>query len=559
MTGFDPVELGRGRARSTRTLHRIATATLLLLSPSLAIARTIVVAPLPAPIPTVQAGILAALPGDTILVRAGLYRESITFPISGSAALGYITLRGEPGATLDGTGAGSNGIRISSRNYIRVVGMEIQNFKGSGTRIGISVDGSSSHLVIRNNLVHHIENPTGNAHGIAFYGTSSTPISDILVDGNEIRNCKLGSSESLVLNGNVTDFTVSNNLIHDNDNIGIDFIGFEGTGPAGSDQARNGICVGNTVFNISSLNNPAYGGERSADGIYVDGGRGIVIEKNRVYNCDIGIELASEHQGKSTEDITVRSNFVSGSYQANIMAGGYASNKGNAVNLRIVNNTTWQGTSGEVALQYNCNGVLIGNNIFRARSSQAYLQNWGGNNRSITVRNNLYHGQSASSPGDWSDTNPTFADPRLVNPAALDLHVGVNSPAIDSGADLGADGAGNPVSGVVDIDGEARVTSGSIDLGADEFGPGTTSVGGGERLNAVRAFPNPSRAGFRITTAETISRVSVFDVFGRSVLERRDVGAGQFTVGERLAPGVYFVVLEGEGGSRGSAKLVKLE
>jgi len=35
-------------------------------------------------------------------------------------------------------------------------------------------------------------------------------------------------SESMVLNGNVEHFVVSHNKVHDNDNIGIDFIGFEG-------------------------------------------------------------------------------------------------------------------------------------------------------------------------------------------------------------------------------------------------------------------------------------------------------------------------------------------
>ena len=59
-----------------------------------------------------------------------------------------------------------------------------------------------------------------------------------------------------VLNGNVDGFTVSHNLVHDNDNIGIDFIGFEGNGPATLDQARNGRCFGNRVYNISSAANP---------------------------------------------------------------------------------------------------------------------------------------------------------------------------------------------------------------------------------------------------------------------------------------------------------------
>ena len=121
----------------------------------------------------------------------------------------------------------------------------------------------------------------------------------------------LGSSESLVVNGNVDGFKIINNTVHDNNNIGIDAIGFEkvSSNPA-TDQARNGLIARNLVYNINSYGNPAYGTDRSADGIYVDGGRSIVIERNRVHHNNIGIELASEHQGKSTSRIIVRNNFV---------------------------------------------------------------------------------------------------------------------------------------------------------------------------------------------------------------------------------------------------------
>src|SRR5262249_44311857 len=217
------------------------------------------------------AGLAAAQPGDTVTVRAGVYHEAVSFGRSGSSA-GFITLLGELGATLDGTGLAGQGITIDSRNYIRVQGMTVRNFKGSGTPMGIDVEGSSSFIVLRNNLVYNIESPNGNAHGIAFYGTGPTPMTNITVEGNEIRNCRLGQSESLVLNGDIDGFVVSGNTIHDNDNIGIDFIGFKGTGPTGQDQARNGTCADNVIYNISSATNPTYGGDRSADGIYVDGG-----------------------------------------------------------------------------------------------------------------------------------------------------------------------------------------------------------------------------------------------------------------------------------------------
>jgi len=154
-----------------------------------------------------------------------------------------------------------------------------------------------------------------------------------LIDGNEIYNCKLGWSESLVLNGNVEEFIVSNNIVHDNNNIAYDFIGHEGECPNPElDQARNGLVVGNIAYNIDSRGNQAYGNEASADAFYVDGGKDIIIERNTVYNCNIGIEIASEHGGKSTSGIIVRNNLVRENIALGITFGGYDSQRGSTDN-----------------------------------------------------------------------------------------------------------------------------------------------------------------------------------------------------------------------------------
>ncbi|MDB5104376.1 MAG: hypothetical protein JWP91_2065 [Fibrobacteres bacterium] len=454
---------------------------------------------------TIQAGLNAASAGDTVLAKPGVYGEKAVFGKSGSQAGGYITLKGEAGAILDGTGLNAGElVSIDSKSYVRVTGLEVRNLKGSGTPIGISVGGGGSHIEILGNHVHNIENATGNAHGIAAYGSTATPISQLIVDGNEIDHCKLGQSESMVLNGNVAGFVVSDNVVHDNDNIGIDFIGFEGTGPGGQDQAREGICRGNRVYNISSAANPTYGGERSADGIYVDGGRDIVIERNIVDNCDIAYEIASEHGGKSTSNITIRNNFASRSWQGNIMAGGYASNKGNADNVVITGNTTYFGNGGEVVLQNNCKGVIIRNNVFFAAAGKAYLENAGSNNTAVTADNNLYFGASTSSPGSWSDAHAVFGNPKLQG-APSNLHLAVGSPAINAGAALDT-----AMSGTLDIDGEARVAGAKPDLGADEAG-GTTGLAGVTEGGAAGwrdAIRGHAEAGYEKESRDGLGRAS---------------------------------------------------
>jgi len=452
-----------------RGLQRRRLAGLLgaLLLPGIASAREIIVAPFGGDFASVAAGVSAAQAGDTVTVRAGIYNEAVSFGRSGSAAVGFITLRGEPGAILDGTGRSGQGITINSRNYIRVMSMTVRSFR-AGTPMGINVEGSSSFVELRNNLIHTIESPNGNAHGIAFYGSAATPMTNIVVEGNEIRNCRLGQSEALVLNGNVDGFRVARNIVHDNDNIGIDFIGFEGTGPAGQDQARNGICVDNVVYNNSSATNPTYGGERSAGGIYVDGGRDIVIERNTIDNCDIGVEVASEHGGQATSNITVRNNVISRGYLGNVLMGGYAANRGDARDVVVVHNTTYRGANGEIELQHNCDRIIIKNNILYAKSGQPYISSSGGNNTNVMVESNIYFGASNLSPGPFPDSRGRFVNPLLVGPP-VDLHLLAGSPAIDAGIQLGNDAQGQPVSGVSDNAGNPRVQGNAVDIGAHEF------------------------------------------------------------------------------------------
>lgn len=191
-----------------------------------------------------------------------------------------------------------------------------------------------------NNKIHHIEhnNTNGGAHGIAVYGTnSSNSIKNILIEGNEIYNCKLVWSEALVLNGNVENFVVQKNIVHDNNNIAYDFIGHEGecSNPE-LDQARNGIVVDNIAYNIDSRSNPSYEGEGSADGFYVDGGKNIIFERNTAYNCNIGFEVASEHGGKSTSGIIIRNNFIKDNISLGLAIGGYDAQRGSANNCYIV-------------------------------------------------------------------------------------------------------------------------------------------------------------------------------------------------------------------------------
>ncbi|GIP21629.1 hypothetical protein J22TS3_19040 [Paenibacillus sp. J22TS3] len=409
---------------------------------------------------------------------------------------------GNEAPILDGTGLSVKGIEglieLADVNYVTIKGFEVRNYTTSTKNVmpvGIYVRGSGSFIDLSGNKIHDIKNtatPTGSdllgrdAHGIAVYGTKAPEsIHDITISGNELYNLVLGSSESLVLNGNVDSFAVTGNLIHDNDNIGIDLIGFEGKAPnTAYDQVRNGLVKGNRIYNISTKNNPSYE-DMSAGGIYVDGGKDSIIEQNYSYNNDIGIEVASEHAGKSTSNITVRSNLVKGNRVTGIAMGGYDTKRGSTADCKIVNNTLYKNDTlgdenGQLLLQYDTRNNIIKNNIFVASSTNIlikndYTKNSGnivdynlyfspsGSGKAIwTWKNKSYTGFSAYKTGTGNDAHSLFSDPKFVNAAGDDYHLQSSSPAVDAGD------TDRAIIGDLDLDGKPRVQGTAVNIGAYE-------------------------------------------------------------------------------------------
>ena len=234
-----------------------------------------------APWRTIQHAADTANAGSTVYAHGGIYEELVRIHVSGNANHGFITFRSYPGETavLDAIHSAPQGrqgvVTIENQSYVRIEGFEIRNFRTAEhhlTPLGINVIGSGSHIELLKNNVHHIEQTFpgrdkpgsgGNGFGIAVYGTNAqTPITDLIIDGNEVHHLKTGSSESVVVNGKVTNFRITHNVVHDNNNIGIDVIGFERTAPDPAvDQARDGTVSNNLVYNITSRGNPAYGND----------------------------------------------------------------------------------------------------------------------------------------------------------------------------------------------------------------------------------------------------------------------------------------------------------
>jgi len=147
-------------------------------------------------------------------------------------------------------------------------------------------------------------------------------------------------------------------------------------------------------------------------------------------------------------------------------------------NMKVYNNVmAWNGVSGIIVWQA-MNGVDIKNNIIYHNGHYGlsfYAATGGG----VVVNNNLSYGNGygdfsftdGGSTASYSQAGNVFADPHLVSETAtsFDAHLSSSSPAIRAGLNLYSAIA-------TDMDGAARPTSGSWDLGVYVYGSSSSTA-----------------------------------------------------------------------------------
>ncbi|MDQ6466841.1 right-handed parallel beta-helix repeat-containing protein [Exiguobacterium acetylicum] len=339
------------------------------------------------PLKTVRQATKKATAGTTVYLRKGTYHEALNVTQSGTKQHPIIFRNYKQervvlsGKNIKDRDATLPIIQIKDRQYVTIQGLTIeavQSKRSDATPIGILVTGSGSHITLKNNTVRHIKTlaKEGNAHGIAVYGSGA--IRHLTISGNRVEQNRLGFSEAFVLNGNVKHFRVTKNILRNNDNIGIDLIGYEGIARSKKDDyVREGVVSENRVYRTSSYGNPAYGKEYNAAGIYVDGGKNLTIEKNLVEASDIGIEVTSEHAGRYAEDVIVRQNDIRQNVYTGIAIGGYDTKRGGTKRVRIeqnqlIGNDTKGLEGGQLLVQHDVRDNTIIRNTFDGPLSVAH-------------------------------------------------------------------------------------------------------------------------------------------------------------------------------------------
>ena len=448
---------------------------------------------------TIQKSFNTAVAGSTVMIKGGTYYEQLTVKVSGTAGkpITFTNYNGEQ-VIIDGSkNSGTTIVTITDKKFLIFSNLTVQHITKNnavGVLVSASKSGGASDLTFRNMAFKTINwtasasttpNSNQNAQPFIAYGygaAQANAITNLVVDSCEFSNNITGFSESLSLDGNIDGFTITNNKVHDNSNIGIAAIGNYGTSStAAVDQSRNGLIRGNTCYN----NKASYA---TSGGIYVDGGRDIKIERNITYGNGYGIEIGNEENGTAS-NITVINNLIYLNEVTGIAIGGYDnSTTGQVTNSVIRNNSFFRNNtnndgSGEIYMTKASN-CIIGNNVFYTNSQNTLfsLENispqtgntfdyntWyttGGNASDITInwRNTTYSSFTTYKTKTAQDAHSFFQDPLFTSTGTTpDLHLKSGSPALKTGNVAWITDAAEK-----DYDGKPRVVNGLVDMGAYE-------------------------------------------------------------------------------------------
>jgi len=432
---------------------------------------------------TIQKAANTLQPGETVLIRQGVYQEKVKPGRSGTEG-NYITYRsfGSEEVVIDAqNGVRDACIRVDGMKYLQFVGLRLTGASGpSGLRAGFHARDQSEHLVLENITADN------NRFGILIHGKYA-PVSHVT-----IRNCTAtaNTGHGIFLYRRVYD-TVVGPKNHVFWNAGEKYtFGIEiGTDYPGNqaDGARNIVVLENEIdhngvqgirtwnaMNVLIRNN--YSHHNGATGIQLeDGSENIVVEDNR---CEYNAQTYEYETGiwvDDTKNAVVRRNFLQGNkiglmvtdssrviLRHNVIV---ENNRGvphlrnamglnvnrNTFDVAVVHNTLYrngapESTKGGISMcsKPPIGGVVLKNNILSETTAPHDL--WIGCKDYVSDYNTVFNTHNlvvewCGSHISWSqylttsgqDSHSITANPLFVAPEAGNFHLKNSSPCRDSG------------------------------------------------------------------------------------------------------------------------------
>jgi len=502
---------------------------------------------LTAPFATIAYAAEKAGPGDSVLVRSGVYRNS-DFDDGdiwkGSNAV-KITAHGAPGNYItfmpyqdeevkiefDGT----YGVLLSNSSYLKFMGFEV---KGIADQIAQSdAEAAWGLYKTQDGSIHDLAeemgvDPTDPAIIGSVIDKPATP---------NISKPNYFNGRGIVANSS-HHIEIIGNIVRDVPSSAIR-----------SQQSDYVTIRGNEVFGNTYWTTQGVGAITVAEAMPIDNQTTvkIILEKNQVHHNEnrliswapskdfvkfvidegTGLFLTRNADTYTHGQIGVFNNI---SYYNG--ASGIVCHKTNGAviehNTVYKNGTTNHGSTGGIALN-TANDVKILNNIAYAvpeKFALGWLSSPGAN---VIVSNNLLFNENGSEdihrnmPDGWMEDNPLF-----VNGPAGNFRLTANSPAVDAGATFATQ--------TDDIEGSPR-NDGLPDMGAYEYFSTSTHSTKSPRISV---FPNPFRSQMVVKGVFQAEDIRLFHQTGQDLTKEifMEQSFGEIVVScPTLMPGVYFL------------------
>ncbi|WP_420573967.1 T9SS type A sorting domain-containing protein [Kordia sp.] len=453
--------------------------------------------------------------------------------------------------------------------------------------------------------------PSGSAisAGIIVEGNENDgPITNLVIENNTINDMINGFAENITVTGYIDGFRIENNVLSDNGNIGIAIAGYYpevqdcdfSVNPVicdpmdpGKNQARNGIVRFNRVINS---NQPDF----AAAGIYCDGCRDVVIERNFVKGSDVGISVGCENGGSfmnefSASNVKVINNITTENLLNGITIGSKLNepnvSQGNALSTvkdcEIRNNTIYKNGEGkmlgsdfilgyQVTVSRSQNNAFFNNIVYIEEQSLGGIVSAvpfaGDPLETVMVENfemshNLFFADDGNqnnlviSEGSmlYNSTNSSFGTPDFIDVSNDNFRISNTSMAVNAGKPsttvlTPAYLAGFYAVNELDYYENDRILSNThIDIGAFESDATNLSV---PNVNAsdlsIQIYPNPiTETGFLNIDNQFTGDVTmhIYSVFGRKIeqsitfkkLQKQHAEQIDF---QHLSSGLYFVMIQ---------------